>query len=211
MEKNDYRIIQNMENSLYTILFDYYDRKSREILIKSITKTKIILGATITNDYKSLSFNTNFINKYTKKSINYDTLLIMTYDLSIQLKYLIDNNYTFIGYSPKNVISIDNKFIYLPNSEEILNIENENITITFPFSQQDFFLSPEMFLIKEIPSKIHYKTSYYSLACLLIYYLRPEGEKEIILDKLAIKDTKLYFLLERCLNSNIESRSIIYI
>jgi hypothetical protein len=210
MEKNDYRIIQNMENSLYTILFDYYDRKSREILIKSITKTKIILGATITNDYKSLSFNTNFINKYTKKSINYDTLLIMTYHLSIQLKYLIDNNYTFIGYSPKNVIAIDNKFIYLPNSEEILSIENEKITITFPFTQQDFFLSPEMFLIKKIPSKIHYKTSYYSLACLLIYYLRP-GEKEIMFDKLAIKGTKMYFLLERCLNSNIESRSILYI
>ena len=85
------------------------------------------------------------------------------------------NNYskTFIGYNPKNILVIDeNKFIYLPNNEELHDIEDNNITITYPFSQQDFFMSPEMFFIKEFPSKIHYKTSYYSLVCLIMYYLQ---------------------------------------
>lgn len=131
------------------------------------------------------------------------------------------NNYskTFIGYNPKNILVIDeNKFIYLPNNEELHDIEDNNITITYPFSQQDFFMSPEMFFIKEFPSKIHYKTSYYSLACLIIYYLQPNNQHDITQYKIEdieskiipIKGTRIYFLLIRCLTNNIENRCIFY-
>jgi len=234
----DYQIIQNKDNkSLFTIQLNNYNPSNREAIIKSITKTKIILGATVTNNYKTITFNTNSIEKQNQTPINHDTLLLILYNLSTQLKYLI-NNYskTFIGYNPKNILVIDeNKFIYLPNNEELHDIEDNNITITYPFSQQDFFMSPEMFFIKEIPSKIHYKTSYYSLACLIIYYLpnkqndqnnqnnqpnnQPNKQNDITQYKIEdiesklipIKGTKIYFLLIRCLTNNIENRCILYI
>ena len=220
----DYQIIQNKDNkSLFTIQLNNYNIANREAIVKSITKTKIILGATVTNNYKTITFNTNSIENQSQKQnpISHDTLLLILYNLSTQLKYLI-NNYskTFIGYNPKNILVIDeNKFIYLPNNEELHDIEDNNITITYPFSQQDFFMSPEMFFIKEIPSKIHYKTSYYSLACLIIYYLQPNKQNDITQYKIEdieskiipIKGTKIYFLLIRCLTNNIENRCILYI
>lgn len=220
----DYQIIQNKDNkSLFTIQLNNYNIANREAIVKSITKTKIILGATVTNNYKTITFNTNSIENQSQKQnpISHDTLLLILYNLSTQLKYMI-NNYskTFIGYNPKNILVIDeNKFIYLPNNEELHDIEDNNITITYPFSQQDFFMSPEMFLIKEFPSKIHYKTSYYSLACLIIYYLQPNNQQNDITQYkvedieskiIPIKGTRIYFLLIRCLTNNIENRCILY-
>ena len=220
----DYQIIQNKDNkSLFTIQLNNYNIANREAIVKSITKTKIILGTTVTNNYKTITFNTNSIeNQFQKQNpISHDTLLLILYNLSTQLKYMI-NNYskTFIGYNPKNILVIDeNKFIYLPNNEELHDIEDNNITITYPFSQQDFFMSPEMFFIKEFPSKIHYKTSYYSLACLIIYYLQPNNQQNDITQYkiedieskiIPIKGTRIYFLLIRCLTNNIENRCIFY-
>ena len=81
-------------------------------------------------------------------------------------------------------------------------------------------MSPEMFFIKEFPSKIHYKTSYYSLACLIIYYLQPNNQQnditqykieDIESNIIPIKGTRIYFLLIRCLTKNIENRCILYI
>lgn len=220
----DYQIIQNKDNkSLFTIQLNNYNIANREAIVKSITKTKIILGTTVTNNYKTITFNTNSIENQSQKQnpTSHNTLLLILYNLSTQLKYMI-NNYskTFIGYNPKNILVIDeNKFIYLPNNEELHDIEDNNISITYPFSQQDFFMSPEMFFIKEFPSKIHYKTSYYSLACLIIYYLQPNNQQNDITQYkiedieskiIPIKGTTIYFLLIRCLTKNIENRCILY-
>lgn len=42
----DYQIIQNKDNkSLFTIQLNNYNIANREAIVKSITKTKIILGA----------------------------------------------------------------------------------------------------------------------------------------------------------------------
>ena len=106
----DYQIIQNKDNkSLFTIQLNNYNIANREAIVKSITKTKIILGATVTNNYKTITFNTNSIeNQFQKQNpISHDTLLLILYNLSTQLKYMI-NNYskTFIGYNPKNILKL---------------------------------------------------------------------------------------------------------
>jgi hypothetical protein len=80
-----------------------------------------------------------------------------------------------------------------------------------------------MLKIKELPSHVHYKTSYFSLGCLLLYALIEEDFyteylKEIKCEKiheylknLPFKNTKLYWLLSRCLVEEPEKRSIIFI
>ena len=144
----------------------------------------------------------------------------------------------FLGYNPDNLIVVDgNKYIYISN-EYLLNInenneeendkEEEKVTITCPFSQDDFLLSPELYNVKELPANVHYKTIYFSLGSLIIYGLTgnmdflkdengDEDDKPIYqklnntLECLPIRGSKLYWLLKRCLDEEPKRRSIIFI
>jgi hypothetical protein len=223
-----------IDNKSFTIFFDSYN----EALIKSIAKTKIILGATTTEKYKTLSFKAISVQKFSdfqceldrkNKTLKmpYNLILKMTHNLVTQLKYLISHfSQTFLGYSPENLIVIDkHKFVYLCD-EFLLDIKNENdnnnVTISYPFTRDDFFMAPELYCIKEIPSFLNYKVSYFSLGCLILFGLLGdddfikekcvEGLQQIKkhLDSLIIKNTKLYWLLERCLVEEPRNRSILF-
>jgi len=222
------------DNKLFTIFFDSYN----EALIKSLLKTRIILGATTTEKYRSLTFKATSVltffdfqkelereNKSLK--LTYNLALKMTHNLVTQLNYLITQfSKTFLGFSPKNLIIIDkSKFIYLCDEfllDIIKNGENgEKILIKSPFTRDDFFLAPELLSIKEIPTFINYKVSYFSLGYLILYTLLGDDidsedlqEKDKICHRmktLIIKNTKLYWLLERCLVEEPKNRSILFI
>jgi hypothetical protein len=222
------------DNKLFTIFFDSYN----EALIKSLSKTRIILGATTTEKYKSLTFKASSVLSFfdfqkelkrENKSLKftYNLALKMTHNLVTQLNYLITHfSKTFLGFSPKKLIIVDkSKFIYLCDEfllDIIKNEENkENMLISFPFTRDDFFFAPELLSIKEIPSFVNYKVSYFSLGCLILYCLLGDDidsedlkEKDIIDHKmktLFIKNTKLYWLLERCLVEEPRNRSILFI
>ena len=224
------------DNKSFTIFFDSYN----EALIKSILKTRIILGATTTEKYRSLTFKASSVlsffdfqkelkreNKSLK--LTYNLALKMTHNLVTQLNYLITHfSKTFLGFSLKNLIVIDkSKFVYLCDEfllDIIKNGENvEKMLISFPFTCDDFFLAPELLSIKEIPSFVNYKVSYFSLGYLIMYCLLGDDdfiysedlqEKDTICHKmttLSIKNTKLYWLLERCLVEEPRNRSILFI
>ena len=222
------------DNKSFSIFFDSYN----EVLIKSILKTRIILGATTTEKYRSLTFKASSVlsffdfqkelkreNKSLK--LTYNLALKMTHNLVTQLNYLITQfSKTFLGFSPKNLIIIDkSKFVYLCDEfllDIIKNGENgEKILIKSPFTRDDFFLAPELLSIKEIPTFINYKVSYFSLGYLILYTLLGDDsdsedlpEKDKIshrMSTLIIKNTKLYWLLERCLVEEPKNRSILFI
>jgi hypothetical protein len=151
----------------------------------------------------------------------------MTHNLVTQLKYLITHfSQTFLGYSLENLIVIDkHKFVYLCD-EFLLDIKNDNndnndVLISYPFTCDDFFMAPELYCIKEIPSFVSYKVSYFSLGYLILYTLlgdNIDSDREDLqdkikkhLDSLIIKNTKLYWLLERCLVEEPTNRSILFI
>jgi hypothetical protein len=236
--KNDnFYISQDQsDNQTFTVFFDSYN----EALIKSITKTRIILGATTTEKYRSLTFKATSVltffdfqkelereNKSLK--LTYNLALKMTHNLVTQLNYLITQfSKTFLGFSPKNLIVIDkSKFVYLCDEfllDIIKNGENgEKLLIKSPFTRDDFFFSPELLSVKEIPSFVNYKVSYFSLSLLILYTLLGDDdfiysedlqEKDKIshrMETLIIKNTKLYWLLERCLVEEPKNRSILFI
>ena len=236
--KNDnfYISRDQSDNQTFTVFFDSYN----EALIKSITKTRIILGATTTEKYRSLTFKATSVltffdfqkelereNKSLK--LTYNLALKMTHNLVTQLNYLITQfSKTFLGFSPKNLIIIDkSKFVYLCDEfllDIIKNGENgEKLLIKSPFTRDDFFFSPELLSVKEIPSFVNYKVSYFSLSLLILYTLLGDDdfiysedlqEKDKIshrMETLIIKNTKLYWLLERCLVEEPKNRSILFI
>lgn len=222
------------DNKSFTIFFDSYN----EALIKSISKTKIILGATTTEKYKTLSFKASNVQSFLDfqkeverenktNKIPYNLVLRMTHNLVIQLNYLITHfSKTFLGFSPKNLIVVDKtKFMYVCD-EFLLDInQDEKLLISFPFTSDDFFLTPELIHVKEIPSFVHYKVTYFSLGCLILYALL--GEYDLIdwneevklrqthlkrlLNALLIKNTKLYWLLERSLVEESTNRCLLFI
>lgn len=228
--------IYNSEDSIFKMEFKY----SAYSLISSLIKTRIIHGGSTDESYKTVTFkarsvksledykNSNMIS-HGKKICLVSDLANMVRTLSIQLNYLISiESHTIIGYNPSHIIVInDDKFVFI-GSELVANIDVEDnlmATISCPFSTSDFFVSPELLKIKEIPSKIHYKTAYFSLGILLIYmllgddefyrdYLKEKYSENCLLDSLnshPVKNTRIYWLLSRCLLEEPKNRSIILI
>ena len=209
---SDYKIIQDNNNkTIFKIEFAY----PNPIIINSLIKTRLIQGATATDDYKIIKFKavsvTNFTN-FTKKNSNKNKITIpitanMVATLSTQLKYLIQHNYTFLGYNLENIIVINDQIFVNLDSELLIDIvENDMAQISSPFSTADFFAAPELLTIKELPSYVHYKVAYFSMAKLILNILNMEDTDESL-----IKGTKLYHLLSRCLNEDPKTRSILLI
>lgn len=221
------------EKNVFTIFFEH----PNPLIIDSLIKTRIIQGATSSDDYKILKFKANKVETFSqyqqeqKKQkgsikLNLNSTAMMVSTLTTQLNYLIAiRSRAIIGYTPKDILVInENKFVFM-GTELMMELMAENkALISYPFSETDFFVSPELLKVKELPSYIHYKTAYFSLGCLIIYALLGDDEfyKEYLknretdkileyLNNHSIKDTKLYWLLSRCLVEDPEKRSILYL
>ena len=208
------------------------------VLIRSLIKTKLIQSATSTSNYKTIQFKATSVKSFAqfqsdlKTTTSAPNLPIniaahLTACLTHQLKYLISTeSRTIIGYAAEHVIVInDKKFAYL-GSDFVSEIEalDHKTQICYPFSPTDFFVSPELLKITDLPSHVHYKTAYFSMACLIIStllsntefyteYLRHKQADKIIaaLHPHPINGTKLYWLLSRCLLDEPERRTILLI
>jgi len=232
---NDNLNIIEEKGNIFKINFTYQN----EILINSLLKTRIIQGGTSSDNYKMLKFKAKTVktfrdfqneenNRNGNLKISVNTIALLFSNLVCQLNYLINvGSQIFIGYNLNDVIVINNnKFIFL-GCEYLTEICDNMIQISYPFSQNDFFISPELLKIKEIPSYIHYKTCYFSLGLFILYILTNNDEmySEYLkgyendryikisewLETLHIKNTKLYFVLSRCLNKIPENRNILFI
>jgi hypothetical protein len=84
-------------------------------------------------------------------------------------------------------------------------------------------MSPELVHIKDIPSFVNYKVSYFSFGYLLLLLIlgddiiiktneTSEYEKiRLYMETIRIKNTKLYWLIKRCLVEDPKNRSIVFI
>ena len=237
ISKDDFKIIQE-ENNTFAIQFSNYNS---EAIIKSITKTRIILGATATDNFQTLIFKASSVKSLQQfkeelfqitgsHSLPPNLVAKLAADLGRQFSYLIGQyGMTIIGIAPENIIVInETNFIYL-SCEYLEKIDQNNDTfmICFPVEPSAFYAAPELLNVTELPSYVNYKTSYFSFGCLLLYALLENNEfyneyiketntlrhKKIIeyLNRLSISGTKLYWFIERCLVIEPENRSIFFI
>lgn len=226
---NEYTIINNIKN-VFTIEFKYQSYS----LINSLLKTRLIQGGSTDEFYKTVTFKADSIktfNQYLnirgKKKLLIPEAAKSILQLGKQLEYLINmESKTIIGYNPNDIIVINDETFAFLNSELITDIdqETEQITITWPFSTKDFFVPPELLTMREIPSQIHFKSTYFSFACLIIYfllgddefytsYLNTKDSQEVLngLNDHTIKGTKIYWFLSRCLTKSEKDRCLILI
>jgi hypothetical protein len=232
-QTENFQVIQ-IDKYLYNIEF----KKQVYFLINSILKTKLLQGGFTDESYTNLRFQAESVKSLKEYQDEYkikhgnNSFLIpdvakMIQSLTKQLSYLIENEFkTIIGYNLEEIIVInDEKFLFLGN-ELIANIDKESkmTMISCPYETNDFFFSPEILKIKELPNYVHYKTSYFSLACLFLYVLIGDDEfykdylihkdSEQILTYLknhSVKETRIYWFLSRCLVEESKNRTLIII
>jgi len=225
---NHLKITKNINN-----IFRIELKNSNPVLLLSLTK--FIKGSTCSDDYLLLTFKSYDVQMFTsykenyKKKLGINTAANMVATLGGQINMLY-NEYsaTFLGVNTENIIVI-NCNIFLSLDVELMREidEQNNVTIFTPFTSSDFFFSPEIKIATKLPLVIHYKTSYFSLGCLLLYVLlscddafykeylmNSENMEQLFkkyLENHPIKDTKLYWLISRCLVEEPEKRSILFI
>jgi hypothetical protein len=226
---------KNNDNTFFSIEF----QQNNGPLINSLIKTKLIIASSISDDYDSFSFRASSVKSFKKfmsktENINYENALKIILSLTKQFQYLITKEkLCFYKYIIENIIVIDNeKFIYLSNEELFELSESNKIQFVRPFNYEGF-ISPELLKINCIPSEINYKTVYYSLGSLVVYFLfkkniinnennnennneynnenNTKSNTESINEILnPIEGTKLFELLIRCLYKEASQRAIIY-
>jgi hypothetical protein len=156
-------------------------------------------------------------------NFSYLNTLKLVYHLTKQVSYLIEEeSHCFYQFTPENIIVIDNtKFIYLSLNHLKKIIEGtELMKFIAPFDR-DGFVSPELLEVKSVPSMINYRTIYYSLGLLVMDCLFDYINQEIDITDITnitnnnnnnilnpIKDTKLFYLIKRCLHEDPTSRVI---
>lgn len=222
------------QNQTYQIYF----AKNAKIFIQSLFNAKLIQthNSTITDNYQTLLIKAKSITKFDDflmdqyqtntqqqfENKKYDIGLQIIKHLMKQLKSLFDYKHTFYAFSLDHLFVIDNQtFIYL-NLEHLLPLDpkntiksNSTFTLKIPFQREinGLFLSPEIQEMNELPFSLHYKTIYYSLGAVIIYFLFDKQMNEIqennhklkeILKP--IKETKLYWFLLRVMKPNPKER-----
>jgi hypothetical protein len=206
-------------DGFYTIQF----ASQQEILINSFVKSKLITGASVIDEYKTVMFKASSVKSYKQfqddmlslngtKRFTYDLTLKMVLSLARQLQYLLKYNMCFYAYTTDDLIVVnDSCFIYI--STDYLGKCNSNtIVLSRPFSKVGCFISPELSNITSIPAKINYKIIYYSFGLLIVHALTNACPEENVIDCIEeIKGTKLYWLVVRCLHADIQERCLLYL
>jgi len=225
------KIIQNA--NLFTIEFTY----PSPVVCHSLVKTRILRGATISDDYKQVIFKPYSVQLYCQEMQAHKSNMAATLAASLggQLKYMIDVlGHSFLGFNAENIIVIDGDRCAFLDCDLVckINGDNETIMVNNLFTGCGFFVSPEL-KVKVLTKKVHYKTAYFSLGCLLLYTLLGKDIFDGIyqeyllinnnsannnsaaiflkhLDLSPYKETKLYWLICRCLVEEPEKRSILF-
>jgi hypothetical protein len=219
MNYDDFKIIKNKKTP-YKFIIDF--QFNYKPIIESFTKTSILKNVTVTNEYTFLSLNAKNFDRMIDKKLSYQQILKLVLDFCSQLEYLMDNYHLILSnLNIQNFFMIDSdKFIYIPDLEQISKIERDNqIRITYPFSQNSIIMNPELKEITSIPTKIHMKSSYFSFGILILYLIHDHkidmkdclDNYKTLLEESYIFETSLYYFLLRCLKKSPYERRLIYI
>lgn len=223
----------NYKLSKQEIRKNYYNgniefNKPQNILINSLIKSGLLNNAITDDNYKNIYFKCSSMCLLQDIFENLKPINIykMIYDISSQMRYLLeDENSVFIGFDPRHILVVnEDTYLYI-NGEHLGTIDDqENIEIKYPPNSQDYILAPELYEITELPCKINYKCSYYSVGILYLYIFNIIETKRIqkidtndveeinqLLKNLSINHTKIYYFLQRCLQKNHVNRQIIFV
>ena len=211
------------ENNVFELRFPQESRA----LIHSLLKTKLVNGYS-DESYRSITIQAHSLRRWGKGgSMLISSVARAIRSLSVQLNYLVNHaSHTILGYNPEYIWVVNEQVFVFLCGELVVPLFEDTKTamLSCPFSSLDFYFSPEIKRIKQIPVFIDYRTAYFSLGCLIVYFLKGDhqfyqeylntGEVASllrVLDNHPVKPSKLYWLLYRCLEEEEKKRKILLI
>jgi len=222
-----YIITQYNENQ-FTLFLKNGSYESKSVLYESIIKTLPHSFSFINPEKQELHFQAsqkiiNLLDFLKKNRLSCEQCILLIGFLSKQIQELEKRGYTIIGFNLQDILMVDEYVFIFMNNEYLFQIHDRTpmscITMLIPF-QKPYFSSPELLQVTSLPSKLHYKSCYYSLASLVVYCLleeymfkgnevKTDNEIENILKPLY--STKMYWFLKRCFASNPANRLMLFI
>jgi hypothetical protein len=145
-------------------------------------------------------------------SLSHNKCIKLIYDLTNQILYLKKLGYSFYGFDINDILVVDELFMFC-SAEYVLPLVNELIIFYSPIKQA-YFSNPELYNLTSLPSEISYKCCYYSLGTLVIYcllnaYINRSEQIEKVIEP--VYNTKIYWFIKRCLDSDINKRELLLI
>ena len=159
-----------------------------------------------------------YLFEHKNKHLSYANSIKLIDDLSKQIFYLNKFGYGFYGFDIDDILTIDNTFIFC-STQHLLPLHNNNILFTAPI-KLPYFSNPELFKLTTLPSEINHKCIYYSLGSLIVFsllnnYLLVANELKTSehIDKIIqpLFNTKIYWFIKRCLDDDINKRTLLLI
>ena len=190
-------------------------------LIRHIVKNAYIESTKVHITAESImSLKDHLSIKPTNKLGYIETIRLMK-QISTQLTLIYNTGNACYGIDLSDILVINNKDFLFCGSKHMLPLDQTKTFITFvaPFDNPDFS-NPDILEIKKLPSQVHFKCIYYSIAALGLWcftgnYLLvgneipDENRVEQILNP--IKATKLYGFFKRALTSRVEERLLLLV
>lgn len=175
----------------------------------------------LTRDKKEIIFNCEnieILNNKNKEDLTYNDLENFYINFKEMLDFLEKDKYSllFIDINDFLLIKLEenlNMLLFI-NSDKFLKLQENKIEILSAFTKKNMFLSPELYKVQNIPSKINQKSIYYSIAVFISHCVNTINDIENIdfdSNNESINNTKLYFGLNRCLEKNINNRFYLFI
>jgi len=208
-EQNYVIMVQLVTTIINQIPNSFYDETTQEILFTAESVTNIT--------------NFNETNKTNQILLNETQTMHMIKCLTRQIEYLNKNNLAFYGFEKTDIIVINENIFLIASLNYLYTLDKErNLNFYTPISKP-FFSSPEFMSLRQLPSKISYKTNYHSLGAIIVYFylglqlsLENETKREQIPGSIEsllkpIYYTKIYWFLLRCLKDDPEKRILLFI
>ena len=129
-------------------------------------------------------------------------------DMYLMLYFLNEENHTIISCSLDDIVLIDKHYFFI-NPEKIIKCDEETFTLEYPISL-DEFSPPELHYMEELPQSLPNQTIFYSLACILYYFITHKVYKKTS-DLNIMYYSPLYYCLKRMLYLNPQDRKFLYI
>jgi len=230
MQTNAYKIEHTNNTNSYTLYIKGSNNLKDEIY-KSISDTKLLSSAFYNDDDDedtSITFTAETVVTLTRfltkgKLTNKKTIKMIN-DLSRQIAYLETNRFAFYGYNLDDILVINNNTFFIANIKHLLDIKKDNCIYFYNPIDRPYFSNFELNKLTKLPSKIDYRSSYYSLGALILFcmtnvYIFAEIQDieyvdvDIDIDKILtpIAHTKMYWFLKRCFNKKSEDRILLFI
>lgn len=205
-----------------------FSKKFNQHLLYSIIHSNILPFAFTDNSFQSLSFKCSSLSLFNINSLSFSTNIFpkIILDISTQIKFLFENyNSAFIGFNLNHILVVNNNtFIYL-NGEHLYKLDQDLFfSVNYPPNSLHLFLAPEFYNIHELPFKVHYKCSFFSIGILFLYIFYAIENNNIlnidtnnyeqinnILSNMSFYNTKIFFFLERCLHFDPSQRFLLFI